>query len=238
MGESQDIEIYEGVVSMTTEKIVLNSIEECNGLLKKNSMFANGKNIRVTSLYETSAKSRWDYENLWGIYLAKPEFAWMALWIAITSRTSLRKRQIKYIPPQTEKGDYIGKISIYNPENIELEKIFSREAYIYLFNNKQFLNFSLFDISDANKEEKGPEIFRNGFVRDTVIRRGREYKTIVKHQAVPTLVDIDEWQVAVIGIPEIVPDIEVVITAELIKELESRITWSPAEVGEEYIEKS
>ncbi|MBI2637652.1 MAG: hypothetical protein HYW88_02010, partial [Candidatus Sungbacteria bacterium] len=78
------------------EKRTLDSVVALNELLHHNNYFANGKNFPVTHLYETSANSRWPYENIWGIYLTKPHYAWMALWMSITSRTRLKKRQVKY----------------------------------------------------------------------------------------------------------------------------------------------
>lgn len=223
------------MAGMVTEQLVLNSLESCNDFLRDNIMFSNGKNFRLKFLYATSAKSRWDYENLWGIYLAKPGFSWMALWIAVTSRTAIKKRQIKYLAPKIGEGDHVGSVAIYNPENIGLDKIFLDEAYLYLFDPDNFLAFPRLDILSINKAEKGSEILQNGFQRVTIDRRGKKYSTIARQQESPLFVDIDEWQVAVVGVPEMVPSTEVIITGELIKEMASRIIWSAEEIGEEYI---
>ena len=219
------------------EKRVLDSIDSCNTLLKTNGFWANGKNFQVDILYATSASSRWPYENIWGIYLAKPHFAWMALWMAVTSRTRLKKRQIRYFFPDMANGDYIGQVGIFNPELLELKDIVCEKAYLYLFDQKYFPNLRKIDISGKEDENKKAEaLIKYGFEQKTVFRRGKNYNNAyVFSTSDPVIVDIDDWQIALVNIEEITPNIEITITNKLITELSGRIQWLNEEVGENYI---
>lgn len=218
------------------EKLILDSVESCNKFLKTNRYLTNGKNFRVNHLYATAANSRWCYENLWGIYLAKPQFAWMALWIAITSRSQLKKRQVRYFSPKIIRQDFIGRISIFNPQNIGLIDILCKKAYIYLFDPDEFDNFFRLDISNIRaSDEKERVLIRNGFQQKVIKRRGRNYNTWMHSLKTPLIVDIDGWQIAVVNVEKIMPRIEVTITKRLIQELAIRIRWLKKEVGENYI---
>ena len=218
------------------EKRVLDSIDSLNTLLKTNTFPANGKNFQVDRLYATSAVSRWLYENIWGIYLAKPQFAWMALWMAVTSRARLKKRQIKYFFPDTANGDYIGRVEIFNPDNLELKDIVCEKAYLYLFEPKNFQNLRKIDVSlEKNGNKKAKILLGYGFKQKTVFKRGKNYNAYVYSANEKILVDIDDWQVAIVNIEEIEPSIEFTLSSNLIKELAGRIQWLKEEVGENYI---
>lgn len=61
------------------ESVQPKTIEDLSKILERNNLYANGKNIPIEFLYETVARSRWDRENIWGIYLTQPSYAWMGL---------------------------------------------------------------------------------------------------------------------------------------------------------------
>ena len=83
----------------------INSIEDLQELLKNNCYWANGKSFPVNHLHATGAQSRWEYENVYGIYLTQPHFAWMAMWMGSTNRETVQKRNLTYIIPKTENND-------------------------------------------------------------------------------------------------------------------------------------
>jgi len=217
------------------KRVLIDSFESCQRLLEMNRCFANGKNIQVDLLYATSANSRWPYENIWGVYLAKPQFAWMALWMAVTSRSRLQKRQVRYFIPKTAEGDYIGKIAIYNPQNLSRQEVVQEKAYLYLFDPVSFQGLPRLDISDQPKSAKKTALIRSGFEQKIVKRREKTYSALVNSSGSSLLVDIDEWQVAIVGPEEVVPSIEVVLDRELTRQLVKRIQWSDEEIGEDYI---
>lgn len=217
------------------ERIVFASIKSCNSFLKTNNYLANGKNFRLDFLYATSANSRWPYENIWGIYLTKSQFTWMALWMAVTSRSRLQKRQIRYFFPDTMNGDYIGRIAIYNPRDLSRHDVIQEKAYVYLFNPLAFQSLTRLDVSGEIKFAKKTALINNGFEQKIVKRRGKTYHTFISSLTHPLFVDIDEWQVAIVGIEEIVPDIEIILEKEFIQELAARILWHEEEIGENYI---
>lgn len=221
---------------MKKEKI--DSLVDCNEFLKENHCFANGKNVRVEYLYATAAKSRWCYENLWGIYLAKPEFSWMALWMAITSRPRLKKRQTQYVSPNTSEGDWVGHIRIFNPLNLRFADILCEEAYLYLFDYDDILSLPRIDISEARGNAESEKILISQGLRKAIIcRRGKEYEAWISESRIPLLVSIDEWQAALINIEKLYPQKEIIVSKKAIEELSARIHWLPAEVGENYLVK-
>lgn len=209
------------------------SLLACNAELETNVLFANGKNFQTGHLYETAAKSRWPYENIWGIYLAKPRFAWMALWMAVTSREKIKKRQLKYFSPDFSAGDFLGRMGVFNPEGLPLEDTLSQEAYLYFF-DLDFADFEGLDIrTKASAEEKKSALLDAGFEKRIVQKRGKDYSAYVSENKL--IVDIDEWQVAVVGAKKLVPKIEIIIERGAILELAKRICSLDEEVGENYI---
>ncbi|MBI5732883.1 hypothetical protein HY967_02920 [Candidatus Jorgensenbacteria bacterium] len=215
----------------------IDSLESLNEVLKRNLCFANGKNFKIEHLYATSANSRWPHENLWGIYLAKPWYTWMAVWMAITSRSLLKKRQIQYVSPKIAEGDHIGHITLYNPENLSIKEMLCNEAYLYLF-EIDWENIEILNISHAiTAEIKQRVLLKNGFEEKTIFKRKKEYHALVALTKEKLVVNVDEWQIALINIETIVPTTEVILGKEVIEALASRITWSKEEIGENYIVK-
>jgi hypothetical protein len=210
------------------KSIEILNIAELNSFLHQNKDYANGKNIRVDHLYETTANSRWNYENLWGIYLTNSDYAWMALWMAMTSRGKIKKRQIRYIAPN-RKNDFIGSIEIYNPDHLKLEDIFSQEAYLYFFNVNSHPNIEVLDFT------KDPNLFINRFILDQIEKRGITqdyYKPLFSGKV---LVKIDDWQVALINYKKIIPTQEIILGKGLIKALSKRVVFTNKEIGQDYI---
>ena len=220
------------------ENQTVDSISVLNKLLKHNYFFANGKNFPITHLYETSANSRWPYENLWGIYLTKPHFAWMALWMAVTSRASLKKRHVKYFSPARVLGDHIGGISIFNPDALELKDILCEKAYLYFFDPLFLQNLPCINLSEVKSAaEKIAELTKNSFDQRTFAKREKNYTAYVNSSNENLVVDIDDWQVAVINVEKLVPVIEIMLTGKIIGELGNKIEWLKKEVEENYIVK-
>jgi hypothetical protein len=220
------------------ERIRLDSVKECNALLANNTFAANGKNFPVDHLYATSANSRWPYENLWGIYLAKSDFAWMALWMAVTLRAKMKKRQIAYFCPDKSKRDYIGSIKVFNPERLSAGDILCKTAYLYLFNPGRFRDFLQISVADQKNGNAKMEILAiHDFAWQDIMKRGKNYHTCLDAFGRKSLIDLDEWQMALVGVETIVPDIEIVIGESLIEELAVRVGWSDEEVGNDYLIK-
>lgn len=136
---------------METKKV--KDIAELNSILEGIEYWANGKNFKVDHLHDTKASSRWELENIFGIYLTKPEYAWMALWMAVTSRKNLKKRHLRYFVPKTSQGDFIGKIEIFS-EGDNVADFFCEKAYLYLFDKKKYEDIPTKNYSQNNKKEK------------------------------------------------------------------------------------
>jgi hypothetical protein len=215
----------------------LNCIESCNTFLKSNTYFSNGKNFCVSQLCETSAKSRLPHENLLGIYLAKPRFTWMALWLAVTSRAHLKKRQVNYFRPDVAGGDFVGRAGIFNPQKLPSEAVFCQKAYLYLIDPSATLELPRLDISGIKStHDKETMLLRNGFRKETIVRPGENYVTYIPSFTEKLLVDIDEWQVAVVNIKGMIPDAEIVIEQNTIRQLSDRVSWLDSDMGVNYIQ--
>lgn len=207
------------------KNITITNLSDLNNLFSKNVYYANGKNFRIDYLYPTCANSRWNYENIYGIYLAKPQYTWMAFWMAITSRQKIRKRQIKYVHPK--ENDSIGSITINNPDDILLEEILCNEAYLYLFDINKDMGVLNLDQNDLILKTK----FQwSKITMGENIKAG--YKPLFKE---PTLVDVDCWQIALTNYDKCIPIKEIILNKQLIEELKDRITFVKEEVGENYI---
>ncbi|MFO0719019.1 MAG: HAD family phosphatase [Candidatus Paceibacterota bacterium] len=203
------------------------TLEDLNKILCGNRLYANGKNKKVDHFYETVANSKWSLENLWGIYLAKPEYVWMALWMAVTSREKLKKRQIRYILPK--EGDCIGSVEIYNPDKLNLDDIFSKEAYLYLFELDKYQDVEIVDLY------KDPNLIDDFFSVEKVEKRGVVQDCFVPKFKNKAVIVFDSWQVALTNFEKIIPDKEIVLTDNLIKELSNRVTFVDTEIGKNYI---
>lgn len=210
---------------------------ELNDFLGNNKYWANGKNFRVDHLHATGAISRWEYENIYGIYLTHPEYAWMAVWMAIVDRNKFRKRNITYFKP-SGSGDLIGSISIFLENGKTLpDPIYSdKGAFIYFEDPAKHDALDLIDISNVDKTSKLLELSKYGFVQKTINRRGsiqQNYFLPSGHQA---LVNIDDWQIALVGVNRLVPCLELQIPKPLLNEIISkRVSQAPQLSSEDYI---
>lgn len=208
--------------------------EDLNALLAERRWYANGKNFPVDQLHETIAVSRWPRENLLGIYLTNPEHAWMAVWMAVTRRDCLRKRQLRYRRPATGNNDCLGRLEIYSPETVKIPALLAERAHLHLFDSTRFRDLPILDISGADGGTAALELL--GFRRHEVSRRGWKRNGYVLESGAPALVVIDAWQVAVVNQNALVPDVRVALEPELISRLTDRITFSPTEIGADYLD--
>jgi hypothetical protein len=201
-------------------------------LLKSNRFFANGKNISLDHLHATGAQSRWNYENIFGIYVANPAYAWMAAWMAVTDRSKVRKRDIIYHRPST--FDSIGSIEIYDPLG-KGDVLCDDGAYLYLIDPEQTARCTSMDISALPACARTPHLLKNGFVEKEIIKKGAPQMNYVATFPDAALIAVDCWQLALVNIPKIIPDAEYHITTDVIKALQTRIKLAPQESKEEYI---
>lgn len=104
------------------------TVQELGDILSRNTSFANGKNRPLDHLHATGACSRFVHENIYGIYFTNEDHAWMALWIAVTDRTKVRKRNITYVRPN--ENDAIGGVAVYSPDT-SLDVFCDDGAFIY-----------------------------------------------------------------------------------------------------------
>jgi len=161
----------------------------------------------------------------------------MALWLAITSRAHLRKRQVNYIRPDLTGGDCVGRAAIFNPQELPVEAVFCQKAYLYLFDPGTIMELPRLDISGIeSSEDKEAALVRNGFRKEAVLCSGERYATFTPSFTEGLLVDIDEWQVAVINVKEMIPDAEIVLQDSTIQQLGDRVTWLDTDIGVKYIQ--
>ena len=215
----------------------IDSIDECNMFLKLNSAYANGKNLRVEHLYATGAdKSPRAYESLWGIYLSKPQFAWMALWMAVLSRTKLKKRQIKYIRPDYSRGDHIGCVQIFNPQELKPKEVLCEEAWLHLFNSKLLPPARIMDIEAAGDAgAKIESLIALGFTLQEVHKRNKIYQVYLAPTDERLLIHLDEWQTVLIGVETLSPNMIITLQPTLIYELRTRISFVATAISDDYL---
>ncbi len=209
------------------------SIESLNGKLAYGKKWANGKNFPVDHLHATIAESRWDPENIFGIYLTNESYAWMALWMAISNRSTLRKRQIGYQRPD-QNDDHIGSVEIFT--EMAATEVVGEKGYVYLFDpivcsaGRQIV-----DITELPKDQKTASLINNGFEWQQIERRGREVSGLIDLTLEPRVVLIDAWQLALTNTVSIIPDEELIIEKPVIEQLVGRIALTRIEIGEDYI---
>lgn len=211
------------------------SIETCaelNDNLLGNTFWANGKNFSVDHLHATISESRWEYENIHGIYLTNENYAWMALWMAVSNRGALRKRHISYIK-SSQSSDAVGSIELFT--ELQPEEALCNEAYLYLVDPEGFDDADIVDIREVPKANKVERLLDQGFERRLVERKGILKQGVVDLSEKERIVLVDEWQVALTNITEIVPDTELAIRRTAIAELAGRVSLTNSEVGEDYI---
>jgi len=211
------------------ESRIITDVTELNKFLEEKKFYANGKNNRVDHLHETTAGSRWPLENIRGIYLAKPDFAWMAVWMAVVSRKRFRKRQICYFPPAAG-GKPLGGIGIYDPVRVGLSGSLCGEAYLYFFDLEPLSGVRTID------PRKDKNIFDKEFriIPSDGTGAGFFYKPVFAERSI---VIVDEWQVALVNFGKIVPVLEMVLSEEFISELGKWVRSVPDEIGKDYIIK-
>lgn len=211
--------------------MLIRTIDGLQRLLSEKRYCANGKNYPVNHLYDTAAESRWPRENLWGIYLTNPEHAWMALWMAVTSRSGLKKRHLRYLRPTA--GDSIGRIEIYNPARAALEDLLLSRAYLYLFDPSRFAGIGALDLSAA--ADSSATLEKSGFTLQTITKGAKVRRGYVHASPERKVVLIDAWQVALVNFGMLVPDLEVVLHREVIEDLRARIGFADTEISRDYL---
>ncbi|HEU0050857.1 MAG TPA: hypothetical protein VFQ60_02250 [Patescibacteria group bacterium] len=215
----------------------LDRLDQLSVFLRENERYAaNGKNFSVDHLYATAAKSRFEYENLLGIYLTHPAYTWMAVWMAVTNRQILRKRQLEYYRPNHRLGDMIGKLGLFlhGQTKVPCDALVST-AYIYLFDLDAVGPMLVTDLRLLPSKEKMQALQRLGFSWQLFYRRNRVIRALAPVDTERGYVLIDEWQLAVVNVPYLMPAIELVLTEPLIRELRERVLCIPHEPGEDYI---
>ena len=213
--------------------MVIHTPDELNALLAERRYCANGKNLPAEHLYETVAASRWPCENLLGVYLTNPDHAWMAVWMAVTKRDRLRKRQLRYLRPAVAAGEHIGRIEIYNPDHAAKAELFCERAFLYLFDPGRFADASVVDVS--GERDKVAALERRGFRFQAVERRGWARNGYAPDSSLKQVVIVDAWQMAVVNYGSLVPDVRVTLAEDLISRLAERVTFCPDEIGEAYL---
>ncbi|OGZ65760.1 MAG: hypothetical protein A2822_04435 [Candidatus Staskawiczbacteria bacterium RIFCSPHIGHO2_01_FULL_41_41] len=195
----------------------INSIEGLNGFLKNNRYWANGKSFPVDHLHATGAQSRWEYENVYGIYLTQPHFAWMAMWMGSTDRERVQKRNLTYVRP--ENGDWIGAIRIYSLDSGVKELYSKNGCFLYLFDPENYKEAQTIDLQKLSAQEKISYLLNNNFSRKEITRKGKSQSNIVSESLERTIIEIDSWQMTLVNVDVIRPDIEVHVESEVLKNL-------------------
>ena len=218
-------------------QVQLATMEDLNRWLAATTCYANGKNIPVDHLYPTVAQSRFDYENVLGVYLTKPRFSWMALWMALLNRKALRKRQIEYYPPDLATGDAIGSIGVHLPDPTAVidEQLFVERAYVHLFSLIRLDIDHLVDLVGVPTHQKVAVLQERGFHWGTHRRRGYEHRALLAPLPQPILIDVDEWQVVLCQLPRVLVDVQLVIEPALVKALAARVKRISHAPSEAYI---
>lgn len=209
---------------MTT--VQLHHISELSDLLASGCYWANGKNSRVDHLHRTGAQAALAKENIYGIYLANEEYAWMAFWMAITDRSVLRKRNLLYFRPSGDSR--LGRLQIPPQQNWSCH-----QAYLYLFASRDFADLPVIDLRQVRHDER--ELEQRGFSLQSILRHGETQRNYCYENEAPRLVLIDEWQVSLINIPQVVPSIEVVLTPSLIEEASRCVVFSDEPIVGHYL---
>jgi hypothetical protein len=213
------------------------TLKDLNSLLRWNRLYANGKNVCLDHLYATAAQSRFAVENLLGIYLANPEHTWMAVWMAVANRAALNKRQLEYYAPDAANGDYLGHLGIHLSDGGGADDALVNEAYVHLFRLDDLPELRLDNW--PSKQHQLAVLEAAGFTLRDVELRGRMRRAMVPNASeTPLLVRVDAWQVAVVHVPSLVPNVTVHLLPSVVRELRERITLIPQPPSEDYIRPS
>lgn len=213
-------------------RIRITSEGELRDVLRRNAAYANGKNGRVDHLYATAAVSRFEEENVFGVYLTVPAFAWMAVWIAATDRAKLRKRQLAYHAPRGD--DTIGSISIGGLEPaVSSRSLLCNRAFVYLFDAASLPPEDRSGPSDQAPVER---LMGRGYAWKDLLRRNETRRALTPPPGeTPAIVPIDAWQSVVVGVDRIVPSVEIELTTDLIDALAPRVRFQPTLPGRDYL---
>ncbi len=214
--------------------IEISSVAELNSFLKENRFWGNGKNFRIDTLHATCASSPRDYENLYGIYLTKPDHAWMGLWMGVTSRKNLKKRNLRYRRPDTKNGDHIGRLEIYS-EKDDLKEYLCNTAFLYFFDPKKYADAETIDCSNLPPKEKIPFLKERGLKDASIEKNGIPNDTYLYPSDKKAIVTIDAWQIALVNFGTITPDIGIELGKNVIDALRARVTPTHIEVDDNYI---
>jgi len=206
------------------------SLDELQDLLRQNTCWANGKNFSIDHLHATGANSRWSYENIFGIYMANPGYAWMAAWMAATDRTKIRKRSITYHRPVID--DHLGRISVCSSEENVLR---DHDAFLYLVDPTKYSSLRQIDVSLLYGVEKIDALLHEGFMERVWVKRETRQMNYFAKFTNPAVVLVDAWQLALVNVDIILPDREIVIPHTVIAEMQQRIGRFSHESSENYI---
>jgi|GEM_PF-6212345 len=213
----------------------ISSLDQLNDFLKNNSLLANGKNFKVDHLHSTGAKSRFEYENLFGIYLTNTEYAWMALWMGITNRERIKKRNITYIKPDKSK-DYIGNVAIYY-DRLSKDDVFCKNgAYLYLFDENNLMAPKI-DLRHLPKKDKLDFLRICGFYLKEIKRGEQKQMNYFPDNENKTILLMDCWQLALVNYNKIIPDVEIFIEPKVVDKLKNNTLISQNETLDDYIKE-
>ncbi|MFA5186175.1 MAG: hypothetical protein WC551_06825 [Patescibacteria group bacterium] len=212
------------------------SLDGLNGLLRGNLLYANGKNFRVDHLHATAAESRFEYENLFGIYLTEPAHAWMAVWMAAANREVLKKRQLEYYRPAADSKDRIGRLGVHLPDTDHLPgNVLVERAYVYFFDLAAMDELYFTEVNWCEGKQRMTILQGYGFDPKSLELRGRNVTAWVPDHERPMAIKLDAWQVAVVNVPRLVPTVEAELQPSLMSELRERIFLLDHEPGENYL---
>jgi hypothetical protein len=199
------------------QRSTLETIVDLNAFLAQNTHWANGKNIALDHLHQTGAQSRWMRENIYGIYLTQPDYTWMAVWMAITDRTKAAKRNLTYVRPQYAHGDYIGELLLYTEDQSPAHCM--HDCYLYTIDPAPFSQHEIVDIRSIADTDLVATLTARSIEEQTIIRHQQPQRNYASIKPEPRIVLIDEWQLTITGVPIIIPEKEIVLSANLIAEL-------------------
>lgn len=213
-------------------RVSVTSLGQLHEQIFSGAGWTNGKNFPVDHLHATVAQSRWAYENIHGIYVANETHDWMAVWMAVSKRETLRKRQLRYIAPTA--AHILGGLEVFT--SIDISNCLNNRGYLYSFQPDDYLETGqAVDISEVPKPEKTGALLQSGFEWSEIERRGEQRKALVDTTGEPRIVRVDEWQIALTNRNRILPETEIIIEESAIRQLLGYVALSSAEVGEDYI---
>lgn len=201
-------------------------IQDLDSLLPRNRCYVAGCNFHKEDLRASFVAARPTHENLYGIYLSKPEGAWSAIWRAVLVPEALGERRIEYFPPDAKQGDLVGRIGIRSPIEEKISLASPAYLYFYDFDPKGVDGLTMVDLSQWCPNGKHKSLEGLGFVRRE--RDGRIVLTVDYDH--PMLVKVDEWQYVAVNL-DLRPTVLAELTTSFVEELSRRVinlTQGPA----------